>query len=229
MNPNLNFGQYIPGINDGRGIGIIETVGLTNIPDALAMMQQSKYLTANFVTGIKQWFNQYIEWLINSKNGKEERSQINNHGTYYDMQLADFALFIGDKALAQKVIKEQTIARIDQQLTVDGAQPLELVRTKSWGYSIMNLVGWCKLAVIADKISIDLWNTTTVDGKGIRRMFEWFTPHVLKEKTWKYEQIEPFSYDNILTIYSLANSKYPNAFETVLNKYPDTKNEKAWW
>ncbi|MEJ7826643.1 MAG: alginate lyase family protein, partial [Segetibacter sp.] len=217
MNPNLNFGQYIPGINDGRGIGIIETVGLTNIPDALAMMQQSKYLTANFVTGIKQWFNQYIEWLINNKNGKEERSQINNHGTYYDMQLADFALFIGDKALAQKVIKEQTIARIDQQLTVDGAQPLELVRTKSWGYSIMNLVGWCKLAVIADKISIDLWNTTTVDGKGIRRMFEWFTPYVLKEKTWKYEQIEPFSYDNILTIYSLANSKYANAFETVLN------------
>ncbi len=229
MNPNLNFGQYIPGINDGRGIGIIETVGLTNIPDALAMMQQSKYLTANFVTGIKQWFNQYIEWLINSKNGKEERSQINNHGTYYDMQLADFALFIGDKALAQKVIKEQTIARIDQQLTVDGAQPLELVRTKSWGYSIMNLVGWCKLAVIADKISIDLWNTTTVDGKGIRRVFEWFTPYVLKEKTWKYEQIEPFSYDNILTIYSLANSKYANAFETVLNKYPETKNEKAWW
>ncbi|MBA2760965.1 MAG: alginate lyase family protein [Segetibacter sp.] len=229
MNPNLNFGQYIPGINDGRGIGIIETVGLTNIPDALAMMQQSKYLTANFVTGIKQWFNQYIEWLINNKNGKEERSQINNHGTYYDMQLADFALFIGDKALAQKVIKEQTIARIDQQLTVDGAQPLELVRTKSWGYSIMNLVGWCKLAVIADKISIDLWNTTTVDGKGIRRVFEWFTPYVLKEKTWKYEQIEPFSYDNILTIYSLANSKYANAFETVLNKYPETKNEKAWW
>jgi len=229
MNPNLNFGQYIPGINDGRGIGIIETVGLTNIPDALAMMQQSKYLTANFVTGIKQWFNQYIEWLINSKNGKEERSQINNHGTYYDMQLADFALFIGDKALAQKVIKEQTIARIDQQLTVDGAQPLELVRTKSWGYSIMNLVGWCRLAVIADKISIDLWNTTTVDGKGIRRMFEWFTPYLLKEKTWKYEQIESFSYDNILTIYSLANSKYANAFETVLNKYPETKNEKAWW
>jgi hypothetical protein len=60
-------------------------------------------------------------------------------------------------------------------------------------------------------------------------VFEWFTPYVLKEKTWKYEQIEPFSYDNILTIYSIANSKYANAFETVLNKYPETKNEKAWW
>ncbi len=51
------------------------------------------------------------------------------------LQLADFALFIGDKALAQKVIKEQTVSRIDQHFTVDGAQPLELIRTKSWGYS----------------------------------------------------------------------------------------------
>ncbi|MDB5192670.1 MAG: hypothetical protein JWQ96_2233 [Segetibacter sp.] len=229
MNPNLNYGQYIPGINDGRGIGIIETVGLTNIPDALAIMQQSKLLTPAFIAGVKQWFKEYTQWLMNSSNGKEERIQINNHGTYYDMQLADFALFTGDKALAQKVIKEQTIPRIDQQFTVDGAQPLELIRTKSWGYSTMNLVGWCKLAVIADKVNIDLWNTTTMDGKGIKRVFEWFTPYMLKEKTWKYEQIEPIGYSSILTIYKLANNKYSNAFQKVINGYPEAKNEKAWW
>jgi hypothetical protein len=229
MNPNLNYGQYIPGINDGRGIGIIETVGLTNIPDALAMMQQSRHLNTAFIKSIQRWFTEYTKWLITSANGKEERSQINNHGTYYDMQLADFALFTGQKSLARKVIKEYTIPRIDQQFTVEGAQPLELIRTKSWNYSTMNLVGWCKLAIIADHVNVDLWNTTTMDGKGIKRVFEWFTPYMLKEKTWKYEQIEPFQYHNILQIFDLANFKYRNAFQNVLGQYPELMNGKAWW
>jgi hypothetical protein len=229
MNPNLNYGQYIPGINDGRGIGIIETVGLTNIPDALAIIQQSKSLTPTVIDGIKQWFKQYTNWLMTSTNGKEERSQLNNHGTYYDVQLADFALFNSDKALVQKVIKEQTIPRINQQFTVEGSEPLELVRTKSWGYSTMNLVGWCKLATIAERINIDLWHNKTNDGKGIQQVFEWFKPYMLKRKTWNYEQIEPFGYNSILTIYSLANTKYSNAFQEVLNQYPEAKTGKAWW
>jgi len=29
----------------------------------------------------------------------------------------------------------------------------------------MNLVGWCKLAVIADQVGIDLWHTETKDGR----------------------------------------------------------------
>jgi hypothetical protein len=230
MNPNLNYGQFIPGINDGRGIGIIETVGLTNIPDALAMMQQSKNLNASFINGIKQWFKQYANWLMTSKNGKDERSQLNNHGTYYDMQLADFALFTDDKGLAQKVIKEQTIPRIAQQFTAEGSEPLELVRTKSWGYSTMNLVGWCKLAVIADKVNIDLWHTRTPDGRGIQKVLSWFTPYMTKEKTWTYEQIEPFTYNSILSLYALASSKYKdNNFQKVLQSYPEAKQEKAWW
>jgi hypothetical protein len=230
MNPNLNFGQYIPGINDGRGIGIIETVGLTNIPDALAMMQESPNITPAFITSVKQWFRQYADWLVNSKNGKDERSQINNHGTYYDMQLADYALFIGDTSLASKVIKEQTIPRIDQQFTVDGAQPLELIRTKSWGYATMNLVGWCKLATVAQHVAIDLWHTQTIDGKGIQRVIDWFTPYLLKEKTWKYEQIEPFSYNSILTVFNLAVEKYgPMSFQKVLQLYPEIKQPLGWW
>jgi hypothetical protein len=114
MNPNLNYAQYIPGINDGRGIGIIETISLTNIPDAIALLKTSKYFDAGFISGVKQWYKQYANWMLTSKNGKDERSQINNHGTNYDMQLADFALFTDDKPLAIKVIKEFTIPRIDQ-------------------------------------------------------------------------------------------------------------------
>lgn len=229
MNPNLNYGQFIPGITAGRGIGIIETVALTNVPDALAMLQPSKNVNEKFIIDIKKWFREYASWLVTSKNGKEEHASINNHGTYYDMQLADFALFTGNVDLAKKIITEQTIPRIEQQFTVEGAEPLELIRTKSWGYSTMNLVGWIKLAIIAERINIDLWHKQTMDGKGIQRVLEWFTPYLLKEKTWNYEQIEPFNYNNIITLYILASSKYPgNSFQKIIAHYPEVK-QRPWW
>src|SRR6478735_4831843 len=39
MNPNLTYAQAVLGVNDGRGIGIIETVGLTSVVDAMGMLQ----------------------------------------------------------------------------------------------------------------------------------------------------------------------------------------------
>lgn len=230
MNPNLDYAQFIPGINNGRGIGIIETVNLTSIPDALALLQGSKALDTTCINGTRQWFRLYLSWLLNSKNGRDESTQANNHGTYYDMQVADFALFTGNSSLAGKIIRTQTIPRIDKQFSVDGAQPMELARTKSWGYSTMNLMGWCKLAVIAERLQIDLWHTVTSDGKGIRQCIEWFSPYLKKEKRWDHEQIEPISYNSIFFIYHLAAVKYPGSqFANALAFYPDAKQVKSWW
>lgn len=209
MNPNLNYAQGIPGITEGRGIGIIETVALTAIPDMLNLMKDSKNIDSKLLNGIKKWYKHYADWLLKSKNGKDERSQINNHGTNYDLQLADFALFTGNKSLAIKVINEFTIPRIDQQFTVDGAQPLELIRTRSWSYANMNLYAWCRLAIIADHLGIDLWNKQTIDGKGIERAVVWCLPYALKQKEWRYDQIVAFDYDNFSRTLYLAGKKYP--------------------
>ena len=42
MNPHLEYGQAIPGVNTGRGIGIIETVALISIADAAGLLAGSK-------------------------------------------------------------------------------------------------------------------------------------------------------------------------------------------
>jgi hypothetical protein len=220
MAPNLNYAQYIPGINDGRGIGIIESRSLSNIPDAIAMMQDSKSITGSLQAGVKKWFAEYLQWLQTSKNGIDEKSSQNNHGTYYDMQVVDFAIFAGDEKLAREVIQNRTIARMDTQFTVDGRQPLELERTKSWSYSNMNLMGWCKLAVLADRLNVDLWHTEK-DGRGIKKCIALLTPYLLKQKQWTYKQIEPITYEDLLTSCSLAKDKYHDIdFQKIFTAYP---------
>jgi hypothetical protein len=221
MNPNLDYAQYIPGICDGRGIGIIETAALTNIPDMMVILQSSKNTSAGMVTGVKKWYGEYLKWLQTSENGRSEHSQINNHGTYYDLQVVNYALFTGKKTVAINTLLHSTFPRIDQQFTTDGAQPLELIRTKSWSYANMNLWAWCRLAVMAAELNIDLWHQQTLDGKGIQTAINWMMPYALKTKPWRFEQIEPFGYGTLKQIVHTAAAAYPPlSFDQFLKEYP---------
>ncbi|WP_374950985.1 alginate lyase family protein [Mucilaginibacter sp.] len=208
MNPNLNYAQYVTGVNDGRGIGIIETYGLINIPDAMAFLQGSKACTPDVNAGVKNWFREYLNWLQTSNNGIAESKEKNNHGTIYDLQVIDFSLYVGNAALAKKVLQERTIPRIDVQFTADGKQPLELARTKSWSYSNFNLLAWCRLTVLANKQGIDLWNYQTKSKKGIKNCVLFLKPYANGQQKWPFEQIEKPGFGEFETMLSLARIAY---------------------
>jgi len=191
MNPHLDYGQAIPGINSGRGIGIIETIALTGIADAAILLEGSPSWTASNANLLKQWYAQYLQWMLTSKNGMEEHAAKNNHGTWYYAQAIDFALFTGNKNKAVELINESK-KRLDSQLTTEGKQPLELERTNGLGYSTMNLHGWFTVATLSDKAGIDLWNYKTPAGVGIQTAFDWLQPFAMGNSSWPYQQISPY-------------------------------------
>lgn len=205
MNPSLTYAQYVPGVNDGRGIGIIETVRLLPVPDAVTLLQPK--LNRQVTEGVKRWFKSYTTWLITSKNGIDESKEKNNHGTWYDVQVVTYAKFYGDAGLSSRQLKEHTLARISGQFTPDGRQPLELARTRSWDYSNMNLLAWARLAFIAHQLNIGLWHYEQ-GGKGIKNTIAYLLPYAAGDKAWPYQEIGNYDYNNLKRVIHMARQVY---------------------
>ncbi|MEJ8818601.1 alginate lyase family protein [Lacibacter sp. H407] len=199
MNPHLEYGQAIPGINTGRGIGIIETVALITIADAASLLAGSNAWTTNDHQSLKKWYADYLNWLLISKYGMDEHKAKNNHGTWYYAQAIDFALFTDNKVTANELIEESK-NRLDSQLTKEGKQPLELERTNGLGYSTMNLRGWFTVATLAKKAGFDLWNYKTKQGTGLYKALDWLMPYAMGEKKWEYQQISKYNKSDLYTL-----------------------------
>lgn len=190
MNPHLNFAQAIPGLNTGRGTGIIEGRNLALAADATTLLAGSPSWTPKDAQALKTWLGHYLDWLLTSENGRDEAAARNNHGTFYDVQAMRLALVLGRTQVAKQLAESARQKRILVQIEPDGKQPLELARTASFGYSRFNLEALFTLATLSEHVGVDLWNFRTADGRTMRKALDFLVPYISDPaKKWPYEQI----------------------------------------
>ena len=197
MNPNLNYGQMVPGVSDGRGAGLIDTADFINLVDAVGLLAGSRAWTAADQKGLEAWFEKFLAWMQESEIGRAEARAGNNHGTWYDAQAASYALFAGKTDVAKKILADSH-KRIDKHIEPDGRQPAELARTKSWDYSTMNLRGWCTVAALAERAGVDLWTYESASGGAIRKALDYLLPYATGETPWPHKQIVKFQPDRLV-------------------------------
>jgi hypothetical protein len=209
MNPNLRYGQRIPGITDGRGIGIIETRELGVVADAVGLIQDSKTWTKEDQRGMEDWMRQYLDWLLHSENGKDEADEHNNHGTWYDVQVASLALFTGQEDIARQTLIRSRDERLPKHIDLDGRQPFELARTRSWSYSLMNLQSFFTLATLGEKIGVDLWHYATPDGRSIVKALDYLMAFSDASHPWPYKQITDRDPAQLVPLLRQAACRFP--------------------
>jgi hypothetical protein len=211
MNPNLMFGQAIPGRCEGRGIGLIETAAFAReMLPGVSFLCDSENWSDEEMQGLQAWFHAFLEWMLKHPYGVGEARHGNNHSSAYDVQVVTFALFVGQSDLARTILEGVGERRIADQIEPDGQQPRELARTMALGYASVNLELLLELAEIGRQWGIDLVNFESTDGRSMRRAFDWLYPYWTGEQEWTLPQIQPFSRERAFGCMRLAAYHYLN-------------------
>jgi len=209
MNPNLLFGQAIPGICDGRGIGLIETAAFAReMLPAVSFLIDSENWSEEDMENLQAWFHAFLEWMLKHPYGVDEARHGNNHSSAYDVQVVTYAFFVGQPDLARLILEGAGERRIADQIEPDGQQPRELACTMALGYASMNLALLQELAEIGRQWGIDLINFESADGRSLRRAFDWLYPYWTGQLEWTLPQIEPFPAERAFGCMRLAAYLY---------------------
>ena len=188
MNPSLNYAQAIKGICSGRGIGIIDAVPLIDVAQSVMILAQSPYASKKDISGIKDWFKQFLGWLTTHPYGIDEMNAENNHGTWWHSQVAAYARLLADQKSLQLCADFYKNKLIPKQMVANGSFPLELERTNPYSYSQFNLEAMASLAWSLSDKSFDIWNYAMPDGRGLNKGLNFMYPYLVDKSKWPYNK-----------------------------------------
>jgi hypothetical protein len=208
MRPNFQYAEMVRGEDNGTMRGILHGKNLPDVIDAIRLIQHSPSWSKQDQNGMEQWFSKYLDWLLYSEHGIEERHQPNNHGTWYRVQVSAIALFLNKTHIAKSILRDAGNELVAQQIEPNGSQRYEISRKNSLDYSIFNLLGLFKLANIAQHLGIDLWNYKSPEGAGLQEALDYLLPSLLDKETWPHSQVKLIDRKNMLDLLCRAAIHY---------------------
>jgi hypothetical protein len=184
MNPSLLYAQAIKGKVTGRGVGIIDMIQMMEVAQSVLVLEKQHAIKSTDLIEIKKWFQQYLQWVTTHPYGIDEREAKNNHGTCWTMQVAVFAKLVNDTSLLNYCDNRFKTLLLPSQMDVNGSFPLELKRTKPYGYSLFNLDAMYTLAHVLSTKENNLWAFKTTNGLSLKKGIEFLYPFVADKNSW---------------------------------------------
>ncbi|MFC2085505.1 alginate lyase family protein [Bacteroidota bacterium] len=187
MNPNMNYAQAIKGICPGRGVGLIDGIHLVEPARAVSILKDYGGISEADFRTIQKWYSEFLEWMTTHEYGIDERERKNNHGSAWVMQAAEYSRFTENEKIMQYCRDRFKNVLLPNQMGKDGDFPLELERTKPYGYSLFNidiLATVCHILSIPDD---NLWTYNLKDGRGMSLGMRYIYPYIIDKSIWPLE------------------------------------------
>lgn len=184
MNPNLLYAQAIKGRHTGRGIGIIDAIHFMEVVQATIVLEKEGQIADEELKQIKAWFADFTTWLTSHPYAKKEMIHPNNHGTCWNMQVGLYAAFTGNDSVLNFCRENFKKTLLPNQMAANGSFPLELDRTKPYGYSLFNLDAMVMNCLILSDEDQNLWNYTGEQGQNVQKALSYMQPYVADKSTW---------------------------------------------
>ncbi len=186
MNPSLDYAQASHGVSTGSSYGIIDSIHLIEVVQAMYRLREAGLLPEDIAEGTKSWFYRYVDWLTKDPKGIKEMRTGNNHGVCWILQVGNFARYVGWTEWYE-FAKNRFKYKYLPEMAVDGSFPMEIRRTKGYGYSLFNLdamIGVCQTLSTPDD---DLWTFVSVNGRNILQALDFMYPYIVDKASWPKE------------------------------------------
>ncbi|KAI9202005.1 alginate lyase-domain-containing protein [Polychytrium aggregatum] len=163
MNPNMNYENWVIGTQQikltGSSGGLLDYSNVYMLIDGFQLLRTAPETTcAQVIDPFIHWQSSFLDWLQSSPRGNVTKHQLNNQGTWYDVQVVSLMLLMNRTAAVEHYIQTYTFPRILAQIMDDGSQPLEMQRPTSWYYSGFNLQGLFVLGQLMRSTNLSLFD-----------------------------------------------------------------------
>ena len=227
MNPasGLQYAQLTRGLDKGRGIGIIDAKDIAFVADSVLLLSPCSAWPPVKQHALAEWFSSYAGWLTSSSHAVDEFNQVNNHGTWFDVQAITLSLHVNNHSYA-KFLAHDALRRIKVQIMPNGTMPLELSRTRSMHYTWWNMMAFFELAQAASHLAVDVFCYRTKEGGSLQQALDYVAPYTIQAPDrWPYAEETPFDHGKFFQILRVASIKFNDSrYERLIPKLPGNVN-----
>lgn len=187
MNPNMNYAQAIKGVCPGRGVGLIDAIHLVEPARSISLLHEMDALDETTFTELKKWFSKFLNWMNTHEYGIDERERKNNHGTCWVMQAAEYARLTENQSKLEYCNDRYKTVLLPNQMDTNGSFPMELKRTKPYGYSLFNIDIMAAICQILSNEKENLFEYKLEDGRGMEAALNFIYPFIEDKSKWILE------------------------------------------
>jgi hypothetical protein len=183
----------------GQFQGILETLPLAEVAQAIPFLATSPALTDAGKTALNAWFSAYLLWLIQPQDSGPRlaalaRDQKNHHGTSWLLQVSAYSILTAPANAAPKA-EGNALADLRHrfrsvtlraQINADGSFPHELSSATPYRDSLFNLDMLAAVCLLLTTRFDNVWEYELEDGPGMRSAIAYHFPFIADRTAWPF-------------------------------------------